>query len=360
MQFYPRKIKAFSRFAILYTGIALILAFNSEVELTPYSIQLPKGFTKMPVSADNPLMEETVELGRFLFYDPILSRDSTISCATCHQQEFAFADQGKIRSFGIDSLLSDRNTPPLFNLAWNSQLFWDGRANSIENQVFSPVNAHNEMDLDWNLAEERLNRSKFYKNQFKQSFNQERIDSVQISKAIAQFERTLISCNSRVDKVVRGEAKLTAEELRGHEVLNDQTLGNCLHCHTTDANLMGTTFKFADNGFQFAETKESYPDLGLGWYTEDINDNGKFKIPSLRNVALTAPYMHDGSMATLEEVIDFYSDSLKNSPNLDPHLKAHPNGMKLSESDKNSVISFLHCLTDSSFITNERFSNPFK
>jgi cytochrome c peroxidase len=239
-------------------------------------------------------------------------------------------------------------------------LFWDGRAKSIEDQVFAPVSAHNEMNLECSLAEERLNRSSFYKALFQISFNQARIDSVQISMAIAQFERSLISSNAKVDQVVRGEAKLTAEELRGHEVMNDQTLGNCLHCHTTDANLMGSTFKFLDNGFQEAERFKDYSDIGLGNYTGKKEDNGKFKIPSLRNVALTAPYMHDGSLESLEKVIDFYSDSTKKSPNLDSHIKAHSTGMKLSKSDKKAVISFLHCLTDSSFITNELYSNPFK
>lgn len=329
--------------------------------LEPYEFSIPKGFTPMPTNNQNPVSVEGADLGRHLFYDPILSRDSTISCASCHKQEFAFSDGGYQFSLGVNGKKTPRNTPGLFNLAWNEKLFYDGRASGIEDQVFFPVRDHSEMDLDWETASMRLNNSNFYREKFLNVFATTSIDSVLISMAIGQFERTLISSNSKIDRVVLGIDKLTAEEIRGHEIMNDQTLGNCLHCHTTDANLMGTTFQFSNNGLDSAKFIEDFKDPGLGQITGKNEDFGKFKIPSIRNIALTAPYMHDGRFETLTEVIDFYSEGMNNCVNVDSRMKGvNEGGVHLSDQDKIALLSFLNCFTDSTFITNEEFSNPFK
>lgn len=348
-------------FGICLLGFVSIQQWHEQPVLTPYQFEKLKGFPSMPTSTDNLTSVEGAELGRFLFYDPILSRDSSISCASCHKQEYAFSDGGKAFSLGIDSQKTVRNTPPLFNLAWYPKLFWDGRANSIEEQVFVPVRDHLEMDLDWKTAENRINQSAFYRPKFFEIFGEEIIDSIQIAKAIAQFERTLISADSKLDKVIKGEAKLTYEELKGYEILNDQSMGNCLHCHPTDAMLTGTTFKFSNNGLENISDPRAYSDPGLGGITENETDLGLFKIPSLRNIMITAPYMHDGRFNTIEEVLNFYRSGTNDSPNVDPKLRGvHNGGINISEEDTKAVIGFLNCLTDSSFINNPEFANPFK
>lgn len=349
---------------ILLFGL-LSLAFLSFIHendgLEPYEFNLPKGFLPLPKNEANPVTKKGAELGRFLFYDPILSEDSTVSCSSCHKQEFAFSDGGNKFSKGIKGELTERNTPPLFNLAWNTKFFYDGRANSLEEQAFFPVRNHNEMNLDWNIAVNRLTRSAFYSSKFKEVFGKSNIDSVLVTRALGQFERTLISSNSKIDRVVKGEAKLTAEEMRGHEIMNDQTLGNCLHCHTTDANLMGTTYQFSNNGLDPAEDISEFTDQGLGWITKNEIDCGKFKIPSIRNIELTGPYMHDGRFKTLEEVVLFYSEGVNNCINIDDKIKGRENGgAQLTVSDQQALVAFLKCFTDTTFINSKSFSNPFK
>ncbi|MBK9191072.1 MAG: hypothetical protein IPM77_05875 [Crocinitomicaceae bacterium] len=175
----------------------------------------------------------------------------------------------------------------------------------MEEQIFFPVRDHTEMNLDWKSATKRINKSSFYREQFRLVFGDIEIDSVLIAKAIAQFERTLISCNSKFDRVLRKEDKLTPEEFRGYEIMNDQSMADCLHCHSTDANALGTSLKFSNNGLDEINDELLFTDFGFGTTTGNKSDYGKFKIPSLRNIALTAPYMHDGRFKTLREVIDF-------------------------------------------------------
>ena len=341
--------------------IALLFSFNKENDqLEPYQFDLPKGFLPLPENDSNPVSIEGASLGRFLFYDPILSADSTISCSSCHKQEFAFSDGGKKLSIGIDGHITERNTPGLFNLAWNERLFFDGRAKSIEDQAFFPVKDHNEMNLDWDEAITRLGRSTFYSAKFKEVFGESKLDSTLVTKALGQFERTLISGNSKIDRVVKGQEKLSALEVRGHEIMNDQTLGNCLHCHTTDANLMGTTYKFSNNGLDPIKKIEKFKDPGLGAITRSSSDYGKFKIPSIRNIELTGPYMHDGRFNTLEEVVSFYSDGINNCVNIDNKIKGRDDGgAHLSADDQQALVAFLKCFTDTTFTQSNLFSNPF-
>lgn len=318
-------------------------------------------FPVMPRAENNPVTVEGVSLGRYLFYDPILSRDSNMTCATCHKQEYAFSDAPNTFSKGFDNKMMKRNTMPLFNLAWYPKLFWDGRAGSIEEQVFHPVRTADEMNLKWDIAEERVRNSNFYIQKFEAAFPGQVIDSVLIAKAIAQFERTLISANSKYDSVLNRQSNFSKAELKGFELMNDMSMADCLHCHTTDSDPVGTTLGFSNNGLDDITNPKNYIDKGLGITTGKLEDNGKFRIPSLRNIAVTAPYMHDGRFKTLKEVLDFYSEGVHISANIDRKMgMAYKGGVHLTEDEKYFIITFLNTLTDSVFIKEKAYSNPFK
>lgn len=338
-----------------------VLSSGSKIALTPYKFPEPKFFPMMPVAANNPVTVEGANLGRHLFYDPILSSDSTMSCASCHNQKSAFSDSPNSFSKGRNGTLIKRNTMPLFNLAWYPSFFWDGRASSIEEQVFHPVREYNEMNLDWKIAAGRLEQIKFYKKQFKEIFGSSKIDSVQISNAIAQFIRTLISYQSKYDQVIEGKALFTKDEYEGFNLVNDQTKGDCIHCHSTDGDALGTNLVFSNNGLDEVANANDYKDKGRGTVTGKTTDNGKFMVPSLRNLAFTAPYMHDGRFKTLDEVIAFYSEGVKQCANIDSKMEyVHQGGVNLTADDKKKILAFLLTLSDSSFISNPEFSNPFE
>lgn len=338
-----------------------VLSAGSKLKRTPYQFPEPPFFPTMPVAANNPVTVEGANLGKYLFYDPILSADSTMSCSSCHHQKNAFSDSPNAFSQGRNSALMERNTMPLFNLAWYPAFFWDGRASSIEEQVFHPVRAYNEMGLDWKMAAKRLGQNKFYKKQFKEIFGSAKIDSVKISYAIAQFLRTLISYQSTYDQILAGKTFFTKEEYEGFNLVNDQTKGDCLHCHITDGDALGTTLVFSNNGLDAIANANDYKDKGRGTVTGKTTDHGKFMVPSLRNLAFTAPYMHDGRFNTLAEVINFYSEGVNVCANIDAKMGyAHQGGVKLTPADKKKIIAFLLTLSDSSFISNPEFSNPFE
>lgn len=338
----------------------LICFAFSTVKDRPYPFPVIPQFPEMPVNKGNPVTVNGVELGRRLFYDPVFSADSTVSCASCHVQQYAFSNSPQQFSAGIRGQLQQRNTMPLFNLAWYKALFWDGRAASIEEQVFHPLRTISEMNSTWPEVTKKIKQNKTYQTLFYDAFGRMEIDSILISKAIAQFERTLISANSKYDRVIRNEAKFTLEELEGLELINDMTKGNCVHCHTTDGDGLGTTGLFSNNGLDEAADIGNFKDKGLGSHTKNTADYGKFKIPSLRNLLFTAPYMHDGRFKTLEEVLDFYSEHLKNSPTIDTKLSFVPNSApRLNRYEKKKIITFLKTLSDSSFIENPAYGDPF-
>jgi cytochrome c peroxidase len=327
---------------------------------TPYEFPELKFFPPMPEDPDNPVTIEGVALGRYLFYDPVLSIDSTLSCGSCHKQQFAFSDAPKQFSSGVGKEKLKRNTPPLFNLAWYPAFFWDGKATSLEDQILHSVRSAKEMNLSWQEAEKRINRNGFYRHLFYQVFGVGRVDSMHIAKAIAQFQRTLLSSNSKYDRVIRGEDHFTALEYEGFNLMNDQTKGDCLHCHTTDGDALGTTARFSNNGLDNIYETTEYSDPGLGGVTGQPGDAGKFKIPSLRNIVLTPPYMHDGRFKTLEEVLDFYSEGVHPSVNVDPKMGAASNGgVALNDHEKKAILAMLQTLTDSVLMTHPAFSNPY-
>ncbi|HEX8517563.1 MAG TPA: cytochrome c peroxidase [Bacteroidia bacterium] len=328
--------------------------------VTPYSFPQLEYFPKIIESETNPLTVEGAALGRFLFYDPILSADSSLSCAGCHDQKSAFSDAPKALSQGINSNASSRNTMSLSNLAWHPAFFYDGRVVTLEDQVEHPLLNPNEMNSDWGDILRKLNKSNFYRKKFHSLYRNKAVDSTQVRNVIAQFLRTLISHESKFDKMLLGKVKLTEEEFNGFRIMNDQTKGDCLHCHPTDGNRMFTTMAYSNNGLDSIFDADKYIDKGRGAVTGIKKDNGKFMIPSLRNIALTAPYMHDGRFKTLEEVMEFYTSGVHVSANIDSKMgMAYQKGVKLTDKEKREVIAFLKTLTDSVFINKKEFSNPF-
>ncbi|MEZ4875382.1 MAG: cytochrome c peroxidase [Flavobacteriaceae bacterium] len=325
---------------------------------TPFTLQIPAFFEEninAPVLPNsNPLTEEGVALGKKLFFDKILSADNTQSCATCHRPQNGFSDPRQF-SLGINGFEGTRNSMPLFNLAWNynETFFWDGRANSLEEQAFEPITNPVEMANTWPNAVASLQNNSQYPPLFEKAFGTSTIDSVLVTKAIAQFVRTLVSANSRFDQYQRGEIELTPSEANGLNIYLDEAKGDCFHCHGNPLNPLWTDNIFHNNGLD-----ELPSDRGLGSVTGDPRDDGKFKSPSLRNLAFTAPYMHDGRFATLDEVIDHYSEGLVYSETIDPLMKkVGEGGVHLSEQDKADLKAFLLSLSDPSFINNPDFQN---
>ena len=348
-------------------GIAILFVSCDDVGIegyTPYShtpqpLNIPQIFSDniLPpvIPINNQQTVEGVALGRKLFYDTILSGDNTQSCASCHSPENAFSDSDRF-SVGIDGLEGNRNSMPLFNLAWNynEKFFWDGRSFSIEGQALKPVKNPIEMHNTWNNAVNSLQNHNEYPNLFLEAFGTQTIDSLLVTKAIAQFERTLISANSRFDQHLLGQITLTASELNGFNVFMDETKGDCFHCHGNANNPLWTDNDFHNNGLD-----ATFLDIGLGQFTGNPADNGKFKSPSLRNLEFTAPYMHDGRFSTIDDVINHYSEGLVNSPTIDPLMKAvNDGGVHITDDEKADLKAFLLSLSDPEFIANPDFQNP--
>lgn len=332
---------------------------ESETSYTPIPVNLniPDVFQDriLPpvIPSNNPLTEEGIELGKKLFFDKKLSVNGSQSCADCHKPSNSFTDARQY-SIGVDNIQGTRNSMPLFNLAWNydDRFFWDGRELSLERQVFDPITNPIEMhNTIANLVQE-LQIDSEYPEMFLKAFGTEIIDSVQIGKAIAQYERTIISANSKFDKYLLGQTTLTIQEEEGFNIFMDEERGDCFHCHGNENNPLWTDNKFHNNGLD-----NNFSDLGLGAVTGNPNDNGKFKTPSLRNLEFTAPYMHDGRFSTIDEVINHYSEGLQDSQTVDPLMKmVSQGGVQLSFEEKANLKAFLLTLSDYDFISNPDFN----
>jgi cytochrome c peroxidase len=319
----------------------------------PYELEIPTLFQQKLIAplipTNNPLTEEGVSLGKKLFFDTILSGDETQSCSSCHSPSSAFSDESQF-SVGIDNKLGKRNAMPIFNLAWNfdERFNWDGSQITLEEQAFEPVRNEIELHGDWMSIERKLQDHPEYPDLFLQAFGTSNIDSTLVTKAIAQFERTLISGNSKFDKHLLNQAELTEAEANGFLIFSEEAKGDCFHCHGSENNPLWTDNQFHNNGLD-----TEFLDLGLGAITGDPNDNGKFKTPSLRNLKFTAPYMHDGRFATLDEVINHYSEGLQNSATIDPLMKnVAKGGVQLTEKEKADLKAFLLTLSDNDFAQN--------
>ncbi|GAA4365622.1 cytochrome c peroxidase [Hymenobacter saemangeumensis] len=338
---------------------------NPVPEPTVYRLQIPENFPQNPAQpANNPLTNEGVELGRHLFYETALSVDNSISCASCHRQDKAFAD-AQPRAVGVNGARHARNSMPLQNLLWEDKLTWDGASATLEQQARVPLENPIEMHLPLTAGVSRLKGMPKYVDLFRKAFRGQDITEENTLKALAQFERTLISGNSRFDRYRRGNRTLlNSDELRGLQLFVTHPDGrvrggNCSDCHAGD---LQTDREFRNNGLDATLT-----DLGLGAVTGRASDNGKFRVPSLRNIELTAPYMHDGRFGTLEQVLDHYNEHVaRNSPNIDPLIvnatndpfQAPSSQLGLTATEKRQIIAFLKTLTDSSFVRDPRFARP--
>ncbi len=313
-------------------------------ETDEYVLRLPAGFPLPDIPADNALTKSRVELGRRLFYDPALSADSTRSCGSCHAAYLAFSDSTAV-SLGIEGRLGSRNSPTLANVVYQKKLLREGGVPTLEMQILVPIQEHNEFDFNILLVAERLNRMPEYVTMAKKAYGRTP-DAFVITRSIAAFERTLLSGDSPYDQYTfQGNASaLSAAQKRGFELFQSERL-NCSACHE---GFLFTNQDFMNNGLY-----EVYPDSGRIRLTGLESDRAVFKVPSLRNIALTAPYMHDGSLPTLEAVIDQYQTGGKAHPNKSPLLKS----FTLTAQERADLIAFLHSLSDHKFINNPEFRN---
>ncbi len=331
----------------------------------------PFVFGRFQVPADNPLTTEAVALGRRLFYDPRLSANGTVSCSTCHRQRLAFTD-GRATSVGVSGTPLAFNSMSLANLLWGPQrFFWNGRAATLEEQALVPIRHVDEMAQDLERLVAGLSADADYRELFATAYGE--ISAGAIARALASFERTLVSSNSRYDQFLRGEITLGAQEELGRklfmahpDVKVSLRGGNCIDCHSQflTGGFSAGYDGFANNGLD----DEDHLQPGLQAVTGKPAHRGMFKVPSLRNIALTAPYMHDGRFTTLEAVLDHYDGGVKYSRTLSPLIVEADNrggaaaeriSLHLTADEKAAIIAFLHTLTDQDFVTAERFSDPF-
>lgn len=318
-------------------------------DLKPLQIQIPSNFPPPVYDLSiNPVTEEGFELGRKLFYEPILSRDSNVSCGSCHQQSAAFIQAGHDFSHGVDNQHGRRNALPIFNALFYKTFFWDGGVHNLDMVPVNPIENRIEMDEKMDHVLSKLNNSSNYRSLFKQAFKVDSITSKEFLQAFSQFMSAMISANSRYDKYVRKEGEiLTAEELHGLTIFEEK----CRSCHATD---LFTDGSYRNNGI----TNDFRFDKGRQEVTLNEGDKGKFKVPTLRNIEYTAPYMHNGSLETLEEVLNHYTNGIKPSDTVDSVFRKKDGslGIELTDSEKKNLIAFLKTLSDKEFIHNSIFS----
>lgn len=309
------------------------------------SFTVPQGWP-MPVYnfEDNTLTNAGFQLGRKLFYDNRLSRDNSTSCGSCHQAGAAFAHAEHDISHGVDGKVGTRNSPPIFNMNWHTSYFWDGGVNHLESQPINPIQNPVEMDETVPGIIAKIKDDADYKAKFKAAWGDETMNSQRIFKSLAQFMGAMVSANSKYDKYTRGETTLTAAEMNGLNIYNT----HCATCHTAP---LFTSFDIVNNGLK----PNDFNDSGRAVITKRAEDLYKFKIPSLRNLQYTAPYMHDGRFNTLNQVLNHYAKTVYVSPTLDARLV---NGIQLTDAEKTDLLAFLSTLNDESFIRDTRFYEP--
>ena len=354
----------------LFFAVALIIACNKgddepevtiTIDETPYVLE----YGSLPdpdLPADNPLTVQGVQLGRMLFYEKMLSKDLSQSCADCHRQLDGFSDTTRF-SIGVEGMPGKRQAMPVFNMAWHSnEFFWDGRAQLLRDQALLPIQDPLEMNETLENVVAKLSAEQTYKDQFIRAFGSDEITSEKIALAMEQFMLSIVSYESKYDRYLAGLEQLTESELRGLELFETEyspffpelSGADCVHCHG------GANFEndqYMNNGL---DTDADFEDFGREDVTEDPNDRAKFKVPSLRNVAVTPPYMHDGRFQTLEEVIDHYNEGIKASSTADQTvLNTMDTGLFLTDQDKQDLINFMKTLTDDTFLNKEEYKTPF-
>jgi len=311
--------------------VVLLVVFLSGTDADYVRLDVPHGFSPIPVPVHNPVTSTKVALGKRLFFDPILSRDSTIACSSCHLPEMAFTDRRSV-SVGIEGRSGSRNAPSLVNIAYQKLFFWDGGSLTLEHQVFGPLEDANEMDADLAAVLERLEENTFYRELFERAFN-ESPGLRTLTQALASYQRTIRSGGSRYDRYMAGDTHaLTVEEKRGKGLFEGRA--RCSRCHH---GFLLSDHSFENNGLVIMNA-----DSGRARITLQPEDYGRFKVPSLRNVERTAPYMHDGRIATLKAVIEHYNQggmSVRGQ-----HVAIRP--LALTEAEKNDLVAFLTALND--------------
>lgn len=341
-----------------------------DLPTTPFNyanVQLPPYFLNNDLEREdntpnnNPITDNGATLGRVLFYDTKMSANNTVSCASCHQQENGFSDSN-VLSVGFDGGLTGRNSMGLANAKYyqNGRFFWDERANTLEDQVLMPIQDHIEMGMTLTELVTKLSAEAYYGPLFTAAFGDDEVTSNRISLALSQFIRSMVSYQSKYDA---GLAQTNNPQANFPNFTASENLGKnlffsnrtrCSDCHDTNA-FVGDQAR--NNGLD-----ATFTDLGVAGVTGNNNDTGEFKVPSLRNIELTGPYMHDGRFSTLGEVIDHYDTGVQNSQFLDNRLR-QGNGVRrlnLSPQERQALIDFMITLTDPSFITDVRFSDPFR
>ncbi|MEY2466423.1 MAG: cytochrome c peroxidase [Verrucomicrobiota bacterium] len=332
-------------------GRAALVPPAHKVEMAskakPYGLTISKFFPQPDLPRDNPLTGEGVSLGSELFFDRRLSGDNSQSCARCHHPREAFSENRRF-SRGIGGEVGTRNAMPLVNLAWKKEFFWDGRAASLREQVLQPIQNPIEMHQSLPQLVSKLSADTNYHRLFANAFGSPEITTDRIARALEQFLLVQVSFDSKFDRAILGQEKFTADEQRGFELFHTeydprhgQFGADCFHCH---GGPLFQSQSFGNNGLD-----ARFKDLGRFAVTKREGDQGKFSVPSLRNVALTAPYMHDGRFRTLEEVVEHYCTGMVRSSTLDPNLAKHPNnGVPLNAADKRALVAFLKTLTEES------------
>ncbi len=329
---------------------ALFLAFSSILLAFQLGdailFKVPKNWPKPNYDfSKNPLSVQKIELGRALFYEPMLSRNNTISCASCHSQYTSFTHVDHDLSHGIDDKIGTRNSPALMNLAWHKLFMWDGAINHLDVQALAPINHPSEMDEKIENVVMKLQRSKIYSALFKKAFGDSLITGERTLKAISQFMLTLISANSKYDSVMRKQTNFTLQEKNGYNLYKK----NCSSCHIEP---LFTNLQFENNGLSL---DKGLNDLGRMNVTKNSLDSLKFKVPTLRNVEFSYPYMHDGRFKRLTDVLNHYTGKVNKSSTLSAQLKVP---IVLTSNEKVDIIAFLLTLTDKEFIFNPKFSYP--
>ncbi|MGB1219837.1 MAG: cytochrome-c peroxidase, partial [Flavobacteriales bacterium] len=332
-----------ARFSLVLSVLTLLFltAFSPDERSGEKAIiEIPQGFPELNFPEDNAFTQARWELGKRLFYDPILSVDSSLSCASCHKSDLAFADNLP-KTPGVFDRPGKRNAPTLANVAWLPYTLFEGSVPTLEMQILVPIQEHNEFDFNIVLIAEKLNKQASYVEMSQKAY-QRTPDAFVITRAIATFERSLISGNSRYDQFeFQGNTSALSElEQKGKDLFFSSKT-NCSACHSS---VFFTSFEFKNNGLY-----DEYTDEGRYHFTGIPADSGLFKIPTLRNIELTAPYMHDGSVQTLEEVVNHYNSGGSSFKNKDQLIKA----LGLSEDEKLQLVAFLKTLTDDEFVDNE-------
>ena len=330
------KQKSLFIFGIAFVLMSFIFKQGFEWFNPPYYFPKPVYDFKQ-----NSLDSNKIDLGRILFYDPILSKNNTISCASCHSPYNAFAHTDHDLSHGIFDSIGNRNAPALFNLAWQKSFMWDGAINHLDVQALAPISHSSEMGSDISEVIKKLSLSKEYKHLFSEAFNDSTITSSKILKALSQFQLTLVSANAKYDRVKLCKETFTEQEKNGYNLFQI----NCASCHTEP---LFSNYNFENNGLPIDPTIN---DLGRYAITQNENDKRKFKVPSLRNLSYTYPYMHDGRFMTLNEVVNHYNNGIEKSKTISTHLEKP---ILLSANEKVDLIAFLLTLNDKDFVFDKK------